>query len=128
MSADAELHIVPPQRRQFTVAQARLNREQEKRPVAPSNPRIESGGGYQSQALCLSQKGYRASFMPLRRNRQHALAMKSKGRFVDRYVPEEGVQRGEAVVSRTRSVSTILFKIVEKLPQKRRIEIFQPQF
>jgi hypothetical protein len=53
MGACAELNVLPPERREFTVAETCLNGEEEKRSVAPSDPCAEIGGCYKRGALFL---------------------------------------------------------------------------
>jgi hypothetical protein len=127
VSACAKLHVLAPKRREFTVAEAGLNGQEQQRSIAPPDPCVESGRCDQSGAFFFRQECDRSAFMPLRRDRQDPLAVQRKRRFTDGYVVEEGVQGRQTVVSCPRAVAANLFQIIEELPQEGCVEIFNPQ-
>jgi hypothetical protein len=122
-----KLHVLPPKRREFTVAQAGLNGQEEQRSIAPSDPCSEVGRCDQSAALFFGQECDDRAFMPLRRNRQDSLAVQRKRWFADRYVLEEGVYGCQTVISCPCTVAALVLEIIEELPKEGCVEIFDPQ-
>jgi hypothetical protein len=57
MGARAKLGILALKRPEFTVAEARLNGQEQKCSIAPSDPGIEIGSCYQSGAFFFGQEG-----------------------------------------------------------------------
>jgi hypothetical protein len=60
-------------------------------------------------------------------DRQNATTAIDVGRFADRHIPKEGVDGGEPDIACARAVSPSLLAMVQKLADKRCVEIFQSQ-
>jgi hypothetical protein len=65
--------------------------------------------------------------MPLDRDRQDAPAAIEMRRLANRHVSTEGVDGGESDIARPRRVASVLFDMIEKRPDKRRVEIVEGQ-
>ena len=70
---------------------------------------------------------YRSAVVAFGRHRQDSLTLKTECRFTDRDVPEERVQRREAVVPCPRGVLSCGFEMVEKCAQERDIEFLDAE-
>jgi hypothetical protein len=54
--------------------------------------------------------------------------MKCKRRFTNGYVPEEGAQGAETIVSRSHAIASIELEVFEEFSQERCVKIFYSQF
>jgi hypothetical protein len=124
VGACAEHYVLAPKRRNLAVAEAGLDRHEQKRSVPSSDPRRRIGCCNDGSALFFGQEFHRAALMALRRNRQYALALQRQCWFTDGNVLEERVHGGEAIVSGPRAVAAHSFEVVEERAQEGRIEVF----
>jgi len=128
VSTCAEVHVLPAKGRDLAIPEARLNRDEQKGLIPPSDPCGRIGSCDKGGGLFLCQKLHWATLVTLRRDRKDTLTLQGECWFTDRYVSEEGVYRGQTVVSRTRAVATVEFEVFEELPQEGNIEVFHGQF
>jgi hypothetical protein len=128
VGAGAELHVLSAKRRDFAVPKTRLNCDEQKRLIPPSDPRARIRSYNEGGGLLFCQKLYGSAFVTLRGDCKDALALQSKRWFTDGYVLKEGVYRGQSIVSCPCAVATVEFEVFEELPQEGSIEVFHAQF
>jgi len=93
VSSVAEDHVLLAYARQFGYSQARLDGEQKKGAVTPTDPSCGIGSVKQSIDLMLVEEFHEAMLEPFARDRKHPLTMESVGRFRQCDVTEEGMNR-----------------------------------
>ena len=125
--ADAKLDIAASQRRELTIAKARLNRDEQKHPIAPSNPGSWVCGFAECRGLLLGEKLDWTAFVTFRGYCQDPFALERQRGFTESNVAEEGVQRGETCVARARAVASLRFEVIEELGEERCVEILEAQ-
>jgi hypothetical protein len=128
MSAGTKFHILTAERCDLAIAQARLYSKQQERSVPPADPGGRIWCCHQRIAFLFGYEFHWTTFIPLRRNRQDALAMQCQCGFADGYVLKKRVQSRQAIVPRPRTVAARAFEVFEELPQESCIEILHPQF
>jgi hypothetical protein len=128
VGASAELHVLAAKCRDLTIAEARLNRDEQQGLIPPSDPCARIRCCDKSGGLFHSQKLHWGALVALRRDRKDALTLQGEGWFADRYILEEGMDGSQTVVSRPRAVATVEFEMLKELYQEGNIEIFDEQF
>jgi hypothetical protein len=75
VSARAELYILVAKRSDLAIPKARLNRDEQKRLIPPSDPCARIWSCDKGSSLVLCQKLHRAALVALRRDCEDALAL-----------------------------------------------------
>jgi hypothetical protein len=91
MGSSAEHYVRASQRSDLTVTKARLDREEQERPVSPSDPGGRIGGLHQGLHLRLDEELQGGSHIAFDGDRKYPLAVEGVGRLGERNVAEEGV-------------------------------------
>jgi hypothetical protein len=104
-----------------------LDRQDQECAIPSADPRRRVGRRHQGINLFATQEGDRSSLVALGGDRQNATTAIDVGRFADRHISTESVDSGESDIARARAVSPSLLAMVQKLADKRCVEIFQSQ-
>jgi hypothetical protein len=123
----AELHILSSKRGDLTVAQAGLDGEEEDCPIPSTKPPDGVRSCYERRGLFLRQKLNRIALVTLGGDRKDALAVQRISRFMNGHIPEECVQRGETVVSRTDAITPVEFEVVKEIAHEGRVDFLHAQ-
>jgi len=128
VSTGIQLDIVASKRGDLTVAQARLDGQQEDRAIAPSNPSTGVGSCHNGSALLLCEELYGTTIVTLRGDRKHTLTVQGQSWLAQGHVPKERVQSCETVVPRTGAIATAEFEMMQELAEEGRVKFLCPQF
>jgi hypothetical protein len=104
-----------------------LDSHGEERSIATPDPRRPIGRGEDGRDLRRVEKRNRFALVPLAGHREDLLAQQSMGRFSDRDIPKERVNRSQARVAGPTAIAALLLQVLEKSPDERGLEILGRQ-
>jgi hypothetical protein len=125
VGAAAECNVLASKGCQLRHAQAGLNGDEEKSPVAASGPELLVRSGEQSVDLDPSEELDRAVIVALVGYGEHALDQGTPSGLHQGGISEEGVNRREADVAAARAIAALFLQGVEKAAHERRIQVFK---
>ena len=98
------------------------NREQE-RVISSADPRVSVGSFDQGIGFGAGQEADEVAVKALMRDGEHALDEGTMGWLPEGDEAEEGVDRGEAIVSSAGAIFPLRFEVIEKRAHERSIDI-----
>ena len=127
MRARAEGYVRASQMNQLGDSEAGLDRQHEKQAIPSADPRRHVRGRHHGVDLWATQEGDRSPLVALGRNRENTATAVDMGRLADRHIPKERVNGSEPDIARAGAVPAGLLDMVQKLADKRCVEIFKGQ-
>ena len=122
MRARSEYHVAAIEIDQLRDAQARLQGEQQNRPISATDPRRLIGGGEQRLHLRPINEVHRPAHIALARHGEDALTVEHMLRLVHGHVAIERPDRGKARVPAAGAVTANLLDMGEEVADERGIE------
>ncbi len=127
MRSGAERHVGPAQRCDLAIAKACLDRQEQQRPVSPSDP---SGGIRCSQKglhLYLGKEVHGCPHVALGRNRKYPLAIEGVRWLAEGHIAEEGVKGCQSRVPGANGAAALVFEVVEERSQESLVEFLHTE-
>jgi hypothetical protein len=125
MGSCPQRDVVPAEPAYLGDAQARLDPQEQQRPIASPHPRLLIRRGQERLDLTVGQKGNRRPVVAFTGNRQDALDEAAVARYPERRIVEKGVNRCEADIPAAGACATLVLKVIEKRTDHRRVQIVQ---
>src|SRR6516162_2630416 len=111
--------------RELREPQPGLNRQGQKRVIAPAKPCALIGSGEHGLDLLVREKGHHRPGLTLVRDGEHALNVRRESRLLERRVVEERADRGQPRVAGTGTTASLLFETGEEAPDQVRVQVRQ---
>lgn len=93
----------------------------------PRRPGLHVGGRHERVDFFPREEGNGPSQMTLGRDRENPTTAVRVGRFADGHIPKERVEGSETDIACAGAVRSLALDVVEKLPDKSRVEILKRQ-
>jgi len=121
MSSGTEDHILALQADDLRYPQAGLDGHQQECAISPASPSRKVGSRQQRVDLSFVEVVDGFALVAFAGDRQYALAVEGVRGLVEGNVPEEGVDGRQADVPCARSISSLVFQVLQKLAARFRV-------
>jgi len=123
MGSTSENNIVAAKAYQLRDPQPRLHCKQEKGSIPTTSPGVQIGGGDKGIDLRARQELNGPPIPAFARHCQYSLSDCTAGWFLDRNIPEKGVNRCESDIPAARTDTAVFFEVIEEGPDECSIQI-----